>query len=133
MNKDEAYKILDIKDDDTKENIKAKLGLFRLKWLKKETNFSSKQVDEIGDILSDVIGIEENDEKSDELIKSIEKSLKPKGKFLINSIKFILFFILSIYFLIFLWNVHIVLGIIGIVIFFWFINNKYKTGYYFGK
>lgn len=34
--------------------------------------------------------------------------------------------------LIWLWNIHPVLGLLGIVAFVWLVRNKIKTGYYFG-
>lgn len=39
--------------------------------------------------------------------------------------------LIAILFLIFMWNIHPILGLFGLAVFLWMLNNKWKSGYFF--
>lgn len=55
MNINDVYKILDIRYDDTKADVLNKFGLFRLRWLQDKKEYSIKEMDKIGEILTEMI------------------------------------------------------------------------------
>lgn len=65
MNEDKVREVLGINIGDIKETIKSKFGLFRLQHLKKETNYSDKEFEQlrigVGKILDtmELLGIKE--------------------------------------------------------------------------
>lgn len=67
------------------------------------------------------------------LIEIEQRQKKELRKTLLNPVIFIIFFLLAISLLILMWNIHPILGLLGLIIFVWMINNKWKTGYYFGE
>jgi len=86
MDKSYVYKILDIKSDDGREQIKSKLGLFRLEWLKGEKKFSEKEMDEIGMLVSDILENDIKDERGYAMrMEDLRKDLY--GKKLVDSIE----------------------------------------------
>ncbi|MBI2475756.1 MAG: hypothetical protein HYV67_00755 [Candidatus Taylorbacteria bacterium] len=60
-----------------------------------------------------------------------ERRQQNKRKIILESFFFFaMVFLIPV--LILLWNVHPVLGILGIVFYVWLVRNKIQTGYYFG-
>ncbi|HNX10619.1 MAG TPA: hypothetical protein PKI61_00560 [bacterium] len=86
MKKDDVYKILGIKKSDSVKDVKSKLGLFRLNWMKDNSRFSEKEMDKIGDIVCDIIDNDIEDSRTyAEKIEDAGKDLELKA--LINSLE----------------------------------------------
>ncbi len=63
----------------------------------------------------------------------LEKSRKhQKRKLLKDIVVFVIFFALSIYIMIWFWNIHPILGLLALGGFVWLAKNKIESGYYFG-
>ena len=147
MNEKEVVDLLDIKADDNRDQIKAKFGAFRLKWLKDDyegraTKFTIDQIDQIAAVISKMIGpgTPEEEKESKELMASVEHLIsaeeerkKERISFLMSPVIFVVFLAVAILLSIGMWGVHPVLGLFGVIISVWMINNKWKTGYYFGE